>query len=200
MTPTVWSPGCCACPRTGKGGAIAAGVAAAQGPVIAFSDADLSSSLDDIDACFKKIEEGEADIVVASRAHPESVIEDDGPLRRQFIGRIYNKMLRTMGLTTLLDTQCGLKGFRASVAKDLFADLRVPGFGFDIEVLAKAQHLDLHIVELPVRWQHVPQSRVRPVRDSLGMCRDAFTVLRSVGSYQASSLTAVAEDPAATEA
>lgn len=166
----------------GKGAAIAAGVTAAQGASIAFTDADLSTSVADIVTCFTTIEAEKADVVVASRAHAESVIEADGPVRRQLIGRVYNRLLRSLGLTTLLDTQCGLKGFQGDVARRLFHDLQVEGFGFDIEILAKAQRLGLVIEELPVQWEYVPQSRVRPVRDSVRMCVDALTVRRALRS------------------
>lgn len=164
----------------GKGAAIAAGVAAARGSAVVFTDADLSTSVADIAACFTTIEADHVDIAVGSRAHAESVIEADGPLRRQFIGRGYNRFLRTLGLTSLRDTQCGLKGFRREVALLLFDDLEVPGFGFDIEVLAKAERHGYLIEELPVQWEYVAQSRVRPVRDSVRMCRDALTVRRVV--------------------
>ena len=164
----------------GKGAAIAAGVAVARGRTIVFTDADLSTSVADIAACFAMVEAGPVDMVVASRAHAESVIGTDGPRRRQFIGRVYNRLLRTLGLTALRDTQCGLKGFRAEVARVLFADLAVPGFGFDIEVLAKADRHGYVIQELPVQWEYVAQSRVRPVRDALGMCLDAFAVRRAL--------------------
>ena len=172
----------------GKGAAIAAGVAVARGAAVVFTDADLSTSVADIAACFTTIEAGHVDIVVASRAHAESVIESDGPLRRQLIGRGYNRLLRALGLTSLRDTQCGLKGFRREVAVLLFGDLKVPGFGFDIEVLAKAERHGWRIEELPVQWEYVAQSRVRPVRDSVRMCRDALAVRRAVRAPSAAPI------------
>lgn len=162
----------------GKGAAVAAGVEAATGAVIAFVDADLSTGPEDVDRCLRLVEEGLADVVVATRAHPESEIGQPGPLSRQMWGRGYNRLLRLLDLTDMRDTQCGLKGFTADAARATFVDLATQGFAFDIEVLARAQRLGLRVVELPVHWTHMDESRVRPLRDAPHMLADTLRIWR----------------------
>jgi glycosyltransferase involved in cell wall biosynthesis len=162
--------------HSGKGAAVAAGVAAAKGEAIAFVDADLSTGPADVDRCLQVIEEGAADVVAATRAHPDSEIGDRGPISRQAWGRGYNQLLRMLNLTDMRDTQCGLKGFSAGAAHAVFADMATEGFAFDIEVLARARRLGLRVVELPVHWTHMDESRVRPFRDAPMMLVDTMRI------------------------
>ncbi|OWY60783.1 hypothetical protein B7486_67315, partial [cyanobacterium TDX16] len=150
----------------GKGAAVAAGMEAAKGDALAFVDADLSTGPEDVDRCLALIESGEADVVAATRSHPDSEIGDRGPGYRQVGGRGYNRVVRLLGLSDLRDTQCGLKGFSAEAAEATFRDLRTDGFAFDVEVLARARRLGFRVAELPVHWTHMQDSRVRLVRDA----------------------------------
>jgi dolichyl-phosphate beta-glucosyltransferase len=141
-----------------------------------FMDADLSTDIDDVVACFRCLEQDAADVVVATRSHPDSRIDHRRPSLRAWSGWSYNLVLRALGLTRLRDTQCGLKGFTAAAAEVCFRDLRVAGFAFDIEVLSRADHAGLRILESPVGWAHVPESRVNAVRDAPKMVRDTLGV------------------------
>lgn len=162
--------------NVGKGGAVKAGVEAATGAAIAFADADLSAPPDAIVACFEHIEMGLADIVITTRVHPDAVITELPPASRRYGGKIYNTLLRLLRLTDLADTQCGLKAFTAEAARDLFADLRIQGFAFDVEVLQRAGRRGLTVLELPIEWHHVEASRVRPLRDGVRMAFDAVLI------------------------
>jgi dolichyl-phosphate beta-glucosyltransferase len=161
-------------PNRGKGAAVRAGVLAASGQVIAFSDADLSASVDEIERCFAIVESGRADVVFTSRAAPNSRVTVRQSLGRELSGKSFNLVLRALGLTRWRDTQCGLKGFTRDVARQLFARLSIAGFAFDAELLLLADRRGLRIEELPIEWRHVEESRVRPVRDGLAMLRDAL--------------------------
>ncbi len=163
-------------PHQGKGAAVAAGVLAARGDLVAFVDADLSTTVADIVACFDCLASPGTDVVVATRAHPSSQVMAGGSALRRVSGWCFNITMRGLGLTHLRDTQCGLKGFRAEVREVLFGGLRTTGFAFDIEILARAEQCGMTIVELPVRWSHVPASRVRVLRDAPPMLRDALRI------------------------
>jgi SAM-dependent methyltransferase len=162
--------------NVGKGGAVQAGVAEARGAAVAFVDADLSAPPDAVVTCFEHIEAGKADVVATTRVHPEAVITDLPPATRRYGGKIYNTLLRVLGLTELADTQCGLKAFTADAARRLFGDLRVQGFAFDVEILRRAAQDGLTVLELPIEWHHVEASRVRPVRDGARMAVDAVRI------------------------
>jgi dolichyl-phosphate beta-glucosyltransferase len=98
------------------------------------------------------------------------------PLVRDTMGRIFNLALRMMGLTRFRDTQCGFKLLDGELARRLAGTMRLDGFAFDVEMLARAQRLGVTIAEVPVRWYHVDASRVRPLRHGLQMLRDALRV------------------------
>lgn len=162
----------------GKGAAVRAGILSARAPVRVFVDADLSVEVEDVVRCFRTLEEGTAHVVYGTRAHRESALTRSQPVHRVAAGRTYNLLLRSLGLTAERDTQCGLKGFSAAAAADVFEPLRTAGFGFDIEVLARAARGGWRVEPLPVRWSHVAASRVRPLRDGWSM---GWSALRIAG-------------------
>jgi glycosyltransferase involved in cell wall biosynthesis len=162
----------------GKGAAVRAGVAASTGAVIAFSDADLSSPPDEIERVLELAEEGRAPVVIATRLHERSHITAKPPLARRYGGKGVNLLLRTLGLTSFADTQCGLKAFTRPAADLLFRDLVVHRFAFDVELLVRAEVAGLDVLEVPVEWRHVEASRVRPVRDGGRIVFDAIRLRR----------------------
>ena len=147
----------------GKGYAVKTGMLAATGEIVFFMDADLSVPMRFIDAFLPYFEQ--ADVVLGSRRHRETVIPINQPLLRVLYGRGFNLALRLCGATSLKDTQCGFKGFRREAAQAIFSRLTLDGFGFDVEALALAEALDLRIVERPVEWSDTPGTKVRALRD-----------------------------------
>ena len=152
----------------GKGFAVRKGAEIASGDFIVFVDADLSVGLTDIENAFHVLENG-ADLIYGSRHHPDSRLPRSQPLLRVVSGRFYNVFLRWMLLTSERDTQCGLKGFTSSAASTIFPASEVDGFGFDIEILAIAERLNMDIRSVPVSWSHVNDSRVKVVRHGVEM-------------------------------
>jgi dolichyl-phosphate beta-glucosyltransferase len=130
----------------------------------------------DVVRCFTALEDGSAQVAYGTRAHAQSSFTRSQPVHRIAAGRTYNLVLRGLGLTGERDTQCGLKGFTALAADEIFEPLQTPGFGFDIEVLARAARGGWRIQPLSVRWSHVGASRVRPVRDGWNMGWSAVRV------------------------
>ncbi len=165
----------------GKGAAVRHGVLVAVGDTIAFADADLSAGLDEVERCLAAAEVEGVDVVVATRVALGAEIRVHQPPMRQMSGKLFNVVLRQLGLTQLADTQCGLKAFRAPVARQLFEPLRTEGFAFDVELLVRAGHLDLHVRELPIAWEHREASRVEPFRHGSQMLADAVRIRRELG-------------------
>ncbi len=156
----------------GKGAAVRAGIAASQGAWVLICDADLATPIEELDALLAS----GASLAAGSRAVRRELIARRQPLPRDLLGRCFNLALRALGLTSLRDTQCGFKLLDGSLARRLAGELRLDGFAFDVELLARAVRAGATVAEVPVRWFHVDDSRVRPVRHGLGMVLDALRV------------------------
>ncbi len=168
--------------EAGKGRAVQQGMLAAKGQYRFICDVDLSMPIDEIPR-FLPPQVENADIVIASREAPGSVRYDE-PYYRHFIGRIFNNLVRWMVLPQLQDTQCGFKCFTARAVEKIFPLVTIPGWTFDVEVLAIAFRLGYRVKELPIPWYYHPHSKVRVLRDSLRMARDLIAIrhrLRSGG-------------------
>lgn len=163
----------------GKGAAVKAGVLASRGKQILFSDADLSTPLEELTGLQAALRQG-ADIAIGSRALDRSRISVRQPLYRELAGRVFNRLVQWVSVPGIRDTQCGFKLFKAPVAKRLFACQQVPRFGFDVEVLFLARLAGYRIDELSVRWVNSPETKVRPIRDG----GRAFIDLALIRLYQ----------------
>ncbi len=150
----------------GKGAAVRAGMLLARGELRLFSDADLSTPIEELPRLRKQLR-GRCTVVIASRAVPGATIAVHQPGRREMMGRTYNRLVQLLVLPGLHDTQCGFKLFTAEAAVACFEPLRTPRFGFDAEVLVRARRHGWEVVEVPVRWSHREDSRVSALRDSL---------------------------------
>jgi dolichyl-phosphate beta-glucosyltransferase len=159
----------------GKGASIRRGMAAARGEKILFSDADLSTPIEELKKLEQALRAG-ADIAIGSRAIPGSVITTHQPWYRELMGKTFNCLLQVLLLPGLHDTQCGFKLFRRSAARKLFARSIIPGFGFDPEILYLARKAHLRIAEVPVAWHNVLESKVSPIKHSLRMLGDLFRI------------------------
>ena len=155
----------------GKGAAVQAGMLAARGELRLFTDADMSTPITEL-AKLRPLIEGATAVAIGSRALADSRVEVHQPLGRELMGRTYNRMLQLLVLPGLHDTQCGFKLFTGEAAVACFGPLRTAGFGFDAEVLQRARRLGWTIAEVGVVWRHAENSRVSPLRDSVGTLVD----------------------------
>lgn len=158
----------------GKGRAVQAAMLAAKGQYRFICDVDLSMPIGEIPRFLPPLSEG-ADIVIASREAPGAVRYDE-PQYRHLIGRVFNTLVRWMLLPQLQDTQCGFKCFSAAAAEALFPLVTIPGWTFDVEVLAIAFQKNYRVKELPIPWYYHPHSKVKVVRDSARMARDLLQI------------------------
>lgn len=150
------------CDRRGKGAAVAAGVAVSDAPYVAYMDADGATSLDALDRAMVSLAAG-ADVVVASRAHPDSVVSARHLALRGWGASAFRAIAaRVVG--GISDTQCGFKVMRGELARQAFRDVHSTGFSFDVELLARLRERRAAVVELPVTWTDVAGSTFRPAR------------------------------------
>lgn len=147
----------------GKGYAVRHGILAAVGRDILFSDADLSTPIEELDKMMGPISAGDYDITFASRALPDSKLAIHQPWYREWMGRTFNKFVQRVVDTEIVDTQCGFKGFRGDAARAIFSRANIDGFGFDTELVFLARKYGFKIKEVPVTWHHRDESRVSPL-------------------------------------
>jgi dolichyl-phosphate beta-glucosyltransferase len=147
-------------PNRGKGRAVAEGVAATVGDLVLFSDADLSTPIEEVRKLMAALQSG-ADVAIASRAKRGSEIVISQPALRVLMGKVFNLLVQGLALVPgVWDTQCGFKLFRGDDARTLFAEMRTDGFAFDVDVLHRARRRHLLIREVPVRWRHSAPTKV----------------------------------------
>ncbi|MFH1809066.1 MAG: dolichyl-phosphate beta-glucosyltransferase [Pseudomonadota bacterium] len=161
-------------PNRGKGYAVRMGMLAALGERRLFSDADLSTPIEDLDVLTARLDAG-ADVAIGSRALPDSMLGRRQPWHREMMGRTFNLIIRAAGLARIRDTQCGFKLFTAQAAQELFASATVDGFAFDVEILLLAEGC-FRVDEVPVHWEHRDASRVSLGLDSARMLLEVLTV------------------------
>jgi putative flippase GtrA len=173
--------------NTGKGGAVRSGVLASTGRCVAFTDADLSYSPDQLLGLLAKIESG-WDVVAGSRQHDDTRTLVAARRLREMGGRVINVLTSVVLLGQYRDTQCGLKAFRSDVAKVVFERCIIDGFAFDVEVFHLVERYRFTLVEVPVTVANATRSTVHVVRDAVRLVRDLFRIRRAgrAGRYEIS--------------
>jgi dolichyl-phosphate beta-glucosyltransferase len=160
--------------NVGKGFSIARGLLKARGEIVLFSDADLSTPIEEIEKLLPHFAQGN-ELVIGSRKAIDAIVAPK-PLLRRLMSKVLNLLVQVLAVPGIQDTQCGFKAYRRETAHRLAALQRVYGFAFDMEHLFIARRLGFHIKEVGVRWTHVEGSTVHPVRDSYRMFRDMLKI------------------------
>jgi dolichyl-phosphate beta-glucosyltransferase len=152
----------------GKGYSVRNGMLQARGELLLFSDADLSSPIEEADKLFAAIAGG-VDIAIGSRWLRRDLQTQRQPLYRQLFGRVFNLMLRMVLGLRFKDTQCGFKAFTRRSAKTIFPLQKIERWGFDPELLYLARKKGFKVAEVPVEWAHREGTRISPLRDGTRM-------------------------------
>ena len=144
----------------GKGYAVRHGMLEAQGEWVLFTDADLSSPIEEVEKLIAAVREQNALGAIGSRALNRKLVSVHQSAFREYSGRFFNLTMRLITGLPYADTQCGFKLFRRDVAQEVFRRVHIPGFGFDVEALFIAQRLGYAVVEVPVRWANAEGTKV----------------------------------------
>jgi dolichyl-phosphate beta-glucosyltransferase len=145
----------------GKGGAVKAGMLAAQGDFRVFCDADSSTPIDQLEKMWPEVKNGYG-VVIGSRDVKGAILDPPQGKFRQFLGdafKFYRKIV--LGLWFLEDTQCGFKGFTKEATQAVFPKSQIEKFAFDPEILILAQKAGFKIKEIPVLWKNDLASTVK---------------------------------------
>ncbi|MGH9530593.1 MAG: dolichyl-phosphate beta-glucosyltransferase [Terriglobales bacterium] len=152
----------------GKGYSVRNGMLHAQGEILLFSDADLSSPIEEAPKLFAAIKQG-ADIAIGSRWLRPELQTTRQPLSRQIFGRLFNLALRVILGLQFRDSQCGFKAFNRRAVDTVFPMQKIERWGFDPEILFLARTFGLKVREVPVRWAHRQGGSIHPLRDGIRM-------------------------------
>ncbi|MDO8561106.1 MAG: glycosyltransferase family 2 protein [bacterium] len=161
----------------GKGNAVKVGMLAAQGDIRLFSDADNSTVPNYFDQMIPFFEKGH-DIVISSRDPKDAkgaARDVKEPWYREILGRLGNLIIQIFGVWGIWDTQNGFKAFTKKAAEAIFSMQLIPGFAFDIEILALAKRLGFKMAIIPVRWHFEADSKVT-LKAYLNVFLDVFHI------------------------
>ena len=177
----------------GKGYSVRNGMLHSNGDVVLFSDADLSSPIEESLKLFATLEAG-ADVAIGSRWVRTELQIQRQPLHRQLFGRLFNVALRLVLGLHFKDTQCGFKAFTRKAAHTIFPLQHIERWGFDPEVLFLARRFGFRIQEVAVRWAHREGTRINPLRDGIRMLGELLRVrwYSVTGKYDAKAASAAA--------
>ena len=162
----------------GKGHAVRTGMLASTGDYALFSDADLSTPIEELEPALALLTRGHA-VAIASRALPDSNVQVHQGVLRETMGKIFNGIVRRLCRLPFRDTQCGFKCYSRDAAKAIFLRARIDGFAFDVESLVIARRLGLSVADFPVRWINSPSSKVHMLRDPVQMIWEVVQVVRN---------------------
>jgi len=160
----------------GKGFAVKKGMLEAKGDFRLFTDADNSTSINQIEKMWPEFEKG-YDVVIGSRDIKGAVLDPPQPFLRNIIlgegFKLFRKII--IGLWNLQDTQCGFKGFTRVSAENIFSRITILDFSFDPEVLVIAKKMGYRIKEIPISWKNDLESKVK-FKSIIKMALDLFKI------------------------
>ena len=172
----------------GKGYSVRNGMLNAAGEILLFTDADLSSPIEESVKLFAAIEAG-AEIAIGSRWLQPELQTHRQSLARQLYGRIFNLVLRIFLGLKFKDTQCGFKAFSRGASQAVFPSQRIERWGFDPELLFLARKSGLTVQEVPVVWSHSAGTRISPLKDGMRMFLEVLAIRWNAATGKYSSRT-----------
>lgn len=165
----------------GKGFALCAGMAVAEGDLIGWLDSDLDVHPDVIVAAARRLLVDDLDAAVGSKRHPDSVVSY--PASRRILSWGFQKLSHLTLRVGVPDTQVGAKLFRREVIATVLPLLRVKRYAFDLEVLAVAAEFGFDRVEqVPVRLEYQFTGSGIDRRAVLRMLQDVLAIVYRVRS------------------
>ena len=133
----------------GKGYALRHGTQNSTGDLVAFIDADLDIHPEGIARFLDMLETQHVDAVVASKIHPDSVV--NYPAFRRLQSKIFRLLVELFFRLDVSDTQTGLKLFRRELLDTCLPLVTTSGFAFDLELLVLANDANFRIIEGPLQ-------------------------------------------------
>jgi dolichyl-phosphate beta-glucosyltransferase len=188
-------------PNSGKGAAVRNGMLRATGRVVAFTDADLPYDLDSLRIAYEMVTARACEVVFGARDLKESTIRAPRRIMRTAAHWIFRSIVQILISRQITDTQCGLKIFSRSAAREIFSRTTIDGFAFDAEVVYLTHRLSLPFRRVPVTLINEYSSTISLSRHALPMLLDVMALrlraLRSAYALDQAAETGAAAQPAA---
>ena len=161
--------------EAGKGLAVRHGLKNAKYKNILFIDADSSVKITEFD---KFILNGKliSGFVVGNRKNKDSE-NINSPILRRISGFLYLKLIKILFKLNYEDTQCGFKAIDRSLFKEP-TNFSTNGFSFDLELFLLANKQNVSVSEVPVKYIHNSESKVKIIRDTIKMLADLITIYK----------------------
>jgi dolichyl-phosphate beta-glucosyltransferase len=160
----------------GKGAAVRNGMLHAEGEFRIFTDADIPFEPEAFDVFLKYLDFKEFDLVVGDRTLVQSNYFEEISKARKMGSSWFSFIVGRFVAGGMFDTQCGMKGFRANVANDLFEVGRINSFAFDVEIIYVSLKRNYDIKRLPVSLRSQEGSSVNMLKHSFSMVIDLFRI------------------------
>lgn len=142
--------------------------------ILAYMDVDLSTSLGDFLPMIQPLVAGEVGVAIGSRLLKDS--RTSRGVKREFISRCYNKIIKWTSGTKFSDAQCGFKAIRRDVAAKFLPKIKDNEWFFDTELLIKTERAGVPIHEQPVTWIEDTDSRVKIVKTAVDDLKGLYRV------------------------
>ncbi len=160
----------------GKGASIRNGVSNSKGQYIIFTDCDIPFNYEAINTILNYLDAKEFDLAVGDRTLESSSYFTEIPFARKISSILFTFFVGRFVTTGMNDTQCGIKGFRKTIADDIFGVSRINGFAFDVETIYIAMKRNYDIKRIPVRLRNQEGSSVSLFRHTIPMIFDLFYI------------------------
>jgi len=160
----------------GKGAAVKTGMLVGKGDYLFICDADLSMPIEEVAKFLPpQLDPDGFDVAIASREITGAVRYNE-PFYRHLMGRVFNHVVQRLIMPGIEDTQCGFKMFTREAAAQVFPHQTIDGWGFDPEILYISRIRGLNLVEVPINWYYMAESRINPLLDTINMVREVLRI------------------------
>jgi dolichyl-phosphate beta-glucosyltransferase len=166
-------------PNRGKGGAVRAGMLAANGRFVLFTDADQSTPIGELDKLLDKLESGGYGVAIGSRAVRGAEVKHPQAWYRALAGKLFGLGTKLLCIRGVGDTQCGFKAMTREAVQKIFPQVTSNTAIFDIELLVVATREGCRVAEVPVKWVNDPDTRIPyNLRSALRIWGELFRIRR----------------------
>lgn len=153
-------------PQKGRGRAVKIAWQRSKADILAYMDADLSTSLSNFPPLLKALSNG-FDLAIGSRLLTNSKVEKR-PIKREILSRGYNILIKLFFGVNFSDAQCGFKAVTRNVVTNLVPHIKDNAWFFDSELLIVGEKSGYKVYEEPVIWVDNPGSTVRVLKTIYG--------------------------------
>ena len=144
-------------PQKGRGRALKAAWLDSAADIVSYMDVDLSTDLSHFPHLVQSLQQG-YHVAVGSRLSKGSRVTRS--LKREFVSRSYNLLVKSMFFTPFRDAQCGFKALTRQAAQAIVPHVQNNNWFFDTELLIIAAKRGYRINQVPVKWDDDPTTTV----------------------------------------